>query len=60
MGELSTVQLHQLPSTFGMLPDKMGMMVMKRDGLIDDDEDEVEGHDDMNLANLFDEVSLSY
>ena len=32
----------------------------ERDGLIDDDEDEVEGHDDMNLANLFDEVSLSY
>ena len=32
----------------------------ERDGLMDDDEDEVEGHDDMNLVNLFDEVSLSY
>ena len=32
----------------------------ERDGLMDDDEDEVEGHDVMNLANLFDEVSLSY
>jgi hypothetical protein len=31
----------------------------ERDGSMDNDEDDVEGRDDMNPANLFDEVSLS-